>query len=147
MAIYYYAEDTDLPKIEKQETTCWIEEVVLTHQKKCGNISYIFCSDAKILEVNREFLQHDYYTDIITFDYTQGNRIGGDLFISLDTVRSNAQLFGTTFELELMRVIIHGVLHLCGINDKSDAEQAIMTREENNALTLLKKIETRRYEF
>lgn len=90
-----------------------------TYEKRVGEIAYIFCSDEKILEVNRRYLQHDYYTDIITFDYCEGNRLSGDLFISLDTVRTNAEQFaGNDYERELYRVIIHGILHLCGINDK-----------------------------
>ena len=107
------------------------------HGKRCGAIAYIFVDDEKILEVNREFLQHDYYTDIITFDYTEGNKISGDLFISLDTVRTNAEDVGATYEEELHRVIIHGILHLCGINDKGPGEREIMEAEENKALALL----------
>ena len=87
-------------------------------RKRLGEIAYIFCSDEKILEVNRQYLQHDYYTDIITFDYCEGDRLSGDLFISLDTIHTNAEQFGTSYEDELHRVIIHGILHLCGINDK-----------------------------
>ena len=97
---------------------------------------YIFCDDAEILNVNRQYLQHDYYTDIITFDYCEDDRISGDLFISLDTVRSNAELFGKTYEDELHRVIIHGILHLCGINDKGPGEREIMEAAENEALTM-----------
>ena len=104
--------------------------------KKCGDIAYIFCSDEKILEVNKAYLQHDYYTDVITFDYTEGDKIGGDIFISVDTVRSNAEQFGTDYDEELHRIIIHGVLHLCGINDKGPGEREMMTRHENEALKL-----------
>ena len=102
-----------------------------------GEVAYVFCNDEKILEVNRQYLQHDYYTDIITFDYTEGDRIGGDLFISLDTVRSNAELFGRPYEEELHRVVIHGILHLCGINDKGPGEREIMEAAENRALDML----------
>ena len=105
--------------------------------KKVGDIAYIFCDDEKILEVNRQYLQHDYYTDIITFDYTEDNVISGDLFISLDTVRSNSEEQGTTYEEELHRVIIHGILHLCGINDKGPGERELMEQAENKALSLL----------
>lgn len=105
-----------------------------SHEKKCGDISYIFCNDAKILEVNEEYLQHDYYTDIITFDYTEGNTISGDIFISLDTVASNAEKFAQTLQRELLRVVIHGILHLCGINDKGEGEREIMEQAENEAL-------------
>lgn len=104
--------------------------------EKCGDIAYIFCSDEKILEVNKAYLQHDYYTDVITFDYTEGDKISGDIFISVDTVRSNAEQFGTDYDEELHRIIIHGVLHLCGINDKGPGEREMMTRHENEALKL-----------
>lgn len=95
MAIAYYAEDIELPAIKKRVVSGWVKAVAETYGKKTGDISYIFCSDEKILEVNRQYLQHDYYTDIITFDYTEGNKISGDLFISLDTVRTNAETFHT----------------------------------------------------
>ena len=101
-------------------------------------IAYIFCSDEKILEVNRQYLQHDYYTDIITFDYCEGDRLSGDLFISLDTIRTNAEQFGASYEDELHRVIIHGILHLCGINDKGPGEREVMEAAENKALGMLR---------
>ena len=106
--------------------------------RKVGEIGYMFVNDEKILEVNREYLGHDYYTDIITFDYDEGDRINGDLVISLDTVRSNAEQFSKPYEEELHRVIIHGILHLCGINDKGPGEREIMEAAENKALTLLR---------
>ena len=132
--ITYQTEGTRMPDIKKRETTEWIKKVAATYGKKVGEIAYIFCSDEKILEVNRQYLEHDYYTDIITFDYTEGNRIGGDLFISLDTVRTNAEQFNQPYERELYRVIIHGILHLCGINDKGPGEREIMEEAENKAL-------------
>ena len=104
--------------------------------KKTREIAYIFCSDEKILEVNRQYLQHDYYTDIITFDYCEGDRLSGDLFISLDTIRTNAEQFGAAYDDELHRVIIHGILHLCGINDKGPGEREIMEEAENKALAM-----------
>ena len=117
--ISYQTDGIEMPAIKKRETTEWIKAVAATYNKRIGEIAYIFCSDEKILEVNRQYLQHDYYTDIITFDYCEGNRLSGDLFISLDTVRTNAEQFaGNDYERELYRVIIHGILHLCGINDK-----------------------------
>ena len=137
MTISFYAEDIELPAIKKEAVSNWIRKVAETYGKKTGDISYIFCSDEKILEVNRQYLQHDYYTDIITFDYCEGNRISGDLFISLDTVRTNAEQFGATYETELHRVIIHGILHLCGINDKGPGEREIMEAAENRALDML----------
>lgn len=127
----------EFPDIDRAKVENWIAEVVRRHDRILGPLSYIFCNDAKILEVNRKFLQHDYYTDIITFDYTRGRRISGDLFISLDTVRSNAELVGSSYETELHRVIIHGVLHLCGINDKGPGEREIMEANENQALEIL----------
>ena len=126
-----------MPEFDQERTKAWIVEVASRHEKKVGDLTYIFCDDEKLLEVNRQFLQHDYYTDIITFDYSNKRRISGDMFISLDTVKSNAELFGRTSEEEFMRVIIHGVLHLCGINDKGEGEREIMERHENEALALL----------
>ena len=137
MAIAYYAEDIQLPAIKKKAVSGWIKAVADTYGKKTGDISYIFCSDEKILEVNRQYLQHDYYTDIITFDYCEGDRLSGDLFISLDTVRTNAEQFGASYDNELHRVIIHGILHLCGINDKGPGEREIMEAAENKALAML----------
>lgn len=137
MAIAYYAEEVKLPAIKKKVVGDWIKKVAALYGKRAGDISYIFCSDEKILEVNKQYLQHDYYTDIITFDYSEGTKISGDLFISLDTVKSNSDMFGTNYVEELHRIIIHGVLHLCGINDKGPGEREIMTAKENEALTLL----------
>ena len=134
--ITYQTEDIQMPAIKKRETSEWIKAVAASYRKRVGEIAYIFCSDEKILEVNRQYLEHDYYTDIITFDYTEGNRISGDLFISLDTVRTNAEQFDQPYERELYRVIIHGVLHLCGINDKGPGEREIMEEAENKALAL-----------
>lgn len=137
MAISFYNEQVSMPSIKKTLMRDWIKRVVAAHGKRLGEISYIFCDDEKILEVNRQYLQHDYYTDIITFDYTVGDKISGDLFISLDTVRSNAELFKQSYDDELHRVIIHGVLHLCGINDKGPGERKIMEKNENEALEIL----------
>ena len=137
MAIAYYAEEVKLPAIKKKAVGDWIRKVASLYGKRTGDISYIFCSDEKILEVNKQYLQHDYYTDIISFDYTEGTKISGDLFISLDTVKSNSENFGTDYTEELHRIIIHGILHLCGINDKGPGEREIMTQKENEALALL----------
>ena len=136
--ITYQTEGVDMPDIQKRETTAWIKAVAASYGKKIGEIAYIFCSDEKILEVNRQYLQHDYYTDIITFDYCEGNRLSGDLFNSLDTVRTTAAQFaGGEYRRELHRVIIHGILHLCGINDKGPGEREIMEEAENKALGLI----------
>ena len=137
MAIAYYAEEVKLPAIKKKAVGDWIRKVASLYGKRTCDISYIFCSDEKILEVNKQYLQHDYYTDIISFDYTEGTKISGDLFISLDTVKSNSENFGTDYTEELHRIIIHGILHLCGINDKGPGEREIMTQKENEALALL----------
>ena len=135
--ILYENDGVKFPAIKRRETSNWIKQVAESFGKKTGDISYIFCSDEKILEVNNEYLQHDYYTDIITFDYSEEGIISGDIFISLDTVKSNSEQFGTNYDNELRRVIIHGVLHLCGVNDKTPEEQEYMTECENKALQLL----------
>ena len=134
--ISYSAENVRFPKIKRRETTAWIRRVAATYGRTIGEVGYLFCDDEKILQVNREFLQHDYYTDIITFDYNEGNQINGDLVISLDTVRTNAELFGKDYDEELHRVIIHGILHLCGLNDKGPGEREQMEAAENRALAL-----------
>lgn len=134
--ITYQTDGIKMPNIKKRETTAWIRRVAATYDKKVGDVSYIFCNDERILEVNREYLQHDYYTDIITFDYTEDNIISGDLFISLDTVKTNSEQFDTEYNEELHRTIIHGILHLCGINDKGPGEREIMEAAENQALAI-----------
>lgn len=134
--ITYNAEDVKLPTIKKRETTRWIKKVAATYGRKVGEIGYMFVNDEKILEVNNEYLSHDYYTDVITFDYCEGDILNGDIVISLDTVQTNAEKFGKTYEEELYRVIIHGILHLCGINDKGPGEREIMEENENKALAL-----------
>lgn len=138
MAVSFYTEGVEMPSVQKTEIRNWIKQVAALHGKRVGEISYIFCNDEKILEVNRQYLMHDYYTDIITFDYTEGDKLSGDLFISLDTVRTNAEQFGQPYNTELHRVIIHGVLHLCGIDDKGPGEREIMEHNENEALSLLR---------
>ena len=125
-----------MPKIKKRETTAWIKAVVASYKRRLGDIGYMFVDDEKILEVNREYLGHDYYTDVITFDYDEDDVVSGDIVISLDTVRSNAELFGKEYDDELHRVIIHGILHLCGINDKLPGEREIMEAAENAALAI-----------
>ena len=134
--ITYSTENVKFPHIKRRETTAWIRRVAATYQKKVGEIGYLFCDDEHILAVNREYLQHDYYTDIITFDYTEGKTLNGDLFISLDTVFTNADKFGRPYDEELHRVIIHGILHLCGINDKGPGEREIMEAAEDRALAM-----------
>ena len=128
--------DLDFGKLER-----WITEVAKSHGRIVGPVGYLFCDDAHILDVNREFLRHDYYTDIITFDNSRGRMISGDIVISLDTVASNAELVGAKYGDELLRVIIHGILHLCGINDKGPGEREIMDRNEDEALYLFSKLD------
>lgn len=144
MAISYFAEEIKMPAIKKRTISQWIKTVAASYGKTVGEISYIFCNDNRILDVNRQYLQHDYYTDIITFDYTENNRINGDIFISLDTVKSNAEQYGQTFENELHRIIIHGILHLCGIKDKGEKERTKMTCCENLALEQLKTVQEKK---
>ena len=134
MAIIYQSEDIKFPEIKRRETSNWIKSVATSYNKKIGEIAYIFCSDEKILETNIQYLNHNYYTDIITFDYSEADTISGDLFISLDTVRSNAEKFRTDYNEELYRVIIHGILHLCGFKDKSPKDEKVMRQKEDEAL-------------
>lgn len=134
--ITYNVEGVKMPKIKKRETTAWIKAVAKSYGRRVGEVGYMFVNDDKILEVNREYLGHDYYTDVITFDYDEDDVVSGDVVISLDTVASNAQLFNKTYEEELYRVIIHGILHLCGINDKGPGEREQMEAAENKALAL-----------
>ncbi|WP_337469100.1 rRNA maturation RNase YbeY [Hallella sp.] len=134
--ITYNADGVKMPKIRHRDTSAWIKRVAQAHGRKVGEIGYMFVSDEKILEVNRQYLGHDYYTDIITFDYDEGDVLNGDLVISLDTVRTNAEKFGKDYDEELHRVIIHGILHLCGINDKGPGEREIMEAHENEALAM-----------
>jgi len=137
--ISYQTEGVKMPSLKHRENNNWIKLVAAQYSKKVGEIAYIFCDDKKILEVNKEYLHHDYFTDIITFDYSEKNVISGDIFISVDTVRSNAEQLGLNYNDELYRVIIHGILHLCGLNDKGPGERLIMETAENEALLLRKK--------
>ena len=135
--IQWNADGVELPAIDYQCVEKWLAEVTREHSRILGPLTYIFCNDEKIIEVNRQFLNHDYYTDIITFDYTHGRRVSGDMLISLDTVVTNAELVGADYNTELHRVIVHGLLHLCGIDDKGPGEREIMEAHENRALELL----------
>ena len=134
--ITYNCENVKMPAIKRRETTAWIRRVAATYGRKVGEVGYLFCNDEHILQVNREYLGHDYYTDIITFDYDEGDTVNGDLVISLDTVRTNAEKFHKPYAEELHRVIIHGILHLCGLNDKGPGERELMEEAENRALAL-----------
>ena len=135
--VRYFFEDTSFLFKPKRFTSGWLKLVAESEIRKLGAVNIIFCSDNYILDINQRYLGHDYFTDIITFDYTNSRHIAGDMVISLDTVRSNAEGLQVPYETELMRVIIHGVLHLCGINDKGPGEREIMEKHENDALSLL----------
>lgn len=135
--VYMTQGHVEMPRLNESAVRDWIVEVAARHGQRVGCLTYVFCNDEYILATNREFLGHDYYTDIITFDYTNSRHIAGDMVISLDTVSSNAQMLGVDYRTELMRVIIHGVLHLCGINDKGPGEREIMEQHENEALAML----------
>ncbi len=137
MNITFNTDGVAMPDIEPQRIRDWVQRVAQAHGRHVGEVNYIFVSDEHILDINRQFLGHDYYTDIITFDYCEADILQGDLFISLDTVRTNAEGLGVTYEQELHRVVIHGILHLCGINDKGPGEREVMEAEENTALALL----------
>ena len=139
--IEFYSEEIDFPAIDVERVSRWIAEVVKQHDLELGEITYNFTNDDRILEYNKQYLQHDFYTDIITFDYDHDGVVSGDIVISLDTVASNAEQYGTDPDEELLRVIIHGVLHLCGIDDKGPGEREIMEAEENKALALYATVE------
>ena len=126
-----------MPALDERKIGRWIRAVAADYGFAIGQINYIFCSDERELEVNREFLGHDYYTDIITFDYSTASTLNGDIFISLDTVRSNAEMVGVSFEDELNRILIHGILHLTGQGDKTPETKAQMTAKEDKALAKL----------
>ncbi|MDE5870662.1 MAG: rRNA maturation RNase YbeY [Muribaculaceae bacterium] len=134
--IEFEAQGVEMPEMDLRKISRWIEKVAAAHSRRVGNLNYLFVDDEEILVANRQFVGHDYYTDIITFDYSRGDRISGDIMISLDTVASNAEKFGVPYFRELLRVIIHGVLHLVGINDKGPGEREIMEAAENAALAL-----------
>ena len=135
--ISFLTDNIKMPKLDRKAVRTWITAVVAGYDnRKVGRLNYIFCNDDRILDVNRQFLGHDYYTDIITFDYSEPGVVSGDMYISLETVKTNSSKFGTSYDEELMRVMIHGVLHLCGIDDKGPGERAVMEAAENRALEM-----------
>ena len=140
MIEFQFDDGISLPGLDQGRVFRWLHAVAGSHGHVVGDICYRFCDDAQILETNRQFLGHDYFTDIITFDYTEGRKISGDVLISVDTVRSNAEEMGISFDNELLRVIVHGVLHLCGINDKGPGEREQMEAAESAALALYSEI-------
>ena len=135
MILYYY-EDIDFVFRNKTLNNRWLKLVAESEIRRIGDISIIFCSDNYILDVNQKYLQHDYFTDIITFDYCEGDRLSGDLFISIDSVRENALEYGTDFSDELNRVMVHGILHLIGYDDYTEEDIAMMRKKENYYLSL-----------
>ena len=136
MSIYFSAENKNFELENEPKVKKWITAVVNAQSMRVGNISYLFCDDAYLINVNRTYLDHDTYTDIITFDYVEGSVVSGDILISVERVRENASLFNSSFERELLRVIIHGVLHLLGQADKSDEDAAMMRKKEEVALDM-----------
>ncbi|RUT78831.1 rRNA maturation RNase YbeY [Ancylomarina longa] len=138
--ITYNSCDIEIPAIDQERLNDWINRVVINNNCEIGELNYYFCSDDHLLQMNREHLNHDYFTDIITFDYTVSDLISGDMFISVDTVKDNAQEYKCEFSQELRRVLIHGVLHLIGFDDKTDKDQEIMTQKEDESLALFSKI-------
>jgi len=139
VSINFYKEDFSGRIIDQKKRKNWINFAIEKEKFKCGDLSFIFCFDEYLLKINKEYLNHDYYTDIITFNYVEGNIISGDIFISIDRVRDNAQQYGVSFENELSRVIIHGVLHLIGFDDKDESSQSIMRMKEDEYLLELSK--------
>ncbi len=136
MSIRFSAQSVNFDLREASKVKKWLTKVVIRRGKSVGNINYLFCDDEYLLEVNRQYLNHDTYTDIITFDYVAGGLISGDILISIERVKDNAGKFGVTFECELHRVIVHGVLHLLGQGDKTDEEAKEMRCQEEEALML-----------
>ena len=132
--ITFATQSVAMPDLSRFDYKDWIMRTAMSHGCKTGNINYLFCNDETIIDYNRRFLGHDYYTDVITFDDSANGTINGDILISLDTVRTNAEKFSASYKDELDRVIIHGILHLCGINDKGPGEREIMEAAENAAL-------------
>ncbi|MBR6346833.1 MAG: rRNA maturation RNase YbeY [Bacteroidales bacterium] len=134
--VSYYREDTNFVFKDRRLNNRWLKLVAESEIRRLGDISIIFCSDRKILEINLEYLQHDYYTDIITFDYCEGETLSGDLFISVDSVKENASYYGVKFSDELNRVIVHGILHLIGYDDHTEKQKKQMREKENYYLSL-----------
>ncbi len=129
-----YIEINEIPDVNPEFLFSWYTDVVSGYKKQVGDVTVIFCDDEYLLKMNREHLEHDYYTDIITFDYTEDRIVSGDLFISLDRVRENAETEGVSFQDEVHRVCVHGILHLCGLKDKSPEDELAMRTAENSAL-------------
>jgi rRNA maturation RNase YbeY len=141
MPIHYFEEQTQKPQLKYRIISKWLKKIIVDRKKETGDLSYIFCNNAFLLNINKKFLKHDYFTDIITFDYVDANVIKGDIFISCEMVVENAKKFGVTLKEEYLRVLAHGLLHLLGYKDGSDEERLVMRREEEECISLYKKIE------
>ena len=137
MPVYFHTEDISFVFKNKRKVSSWHNSVVTSFDKKVGTLNYIFCSDQYLYSINKTYLNHDNFTDIITFNYCDGNKISGDLFISIDRVQEYSTLNNIEFNIEIHRVIVHGVLHLCGFNDKTEEEKENMRKQENISLQLL----------
>ncbi len=142
MPIHFFTEDVKEVRIPKRKVRTWVNQTITSYDKKLGDINYIFCSDEYLRQINIEYLDHDYYTDIITFNYNENEIVSGDIYISLERVRNNAEKFEVSFHNELQRVVIHGVLHLVGFDDKSDEEKLQMRAAEDECIALYNKIWT-----
>lgn len=129
--INYFFEDTNFKFNKRRATSKWLKSAIALENKKLGDISIIYCSDDYLLEINKQYLSHDYYTDVITFNYCEGDLISGDIFISVDTIKANAEEYGASFDNELCRVMVHGILHLIGYNDDCESNQLIMRQKED----------------
>ena len=138
MSVKFFTEGVSSPKIKRRIISAWIKEVVSLENKILGNINYVFCSDTYLLEVNRKYLNHDYFTDIITFDYVDNKSISGDIFISIDRVAENSNKYNVSVSDELKRVLVHGVLHLLGFKDKTARQKNEMAKKEDEYLSLFK---------
>lgn len=136
MAILFQNQNTEFKLFHKQSIKLWIKRVIESEKKKLGHLNFVFTNDETILKTNIQFLNHNTYTDIITFDYCENNLISGDIIISTERVQENAKKFNADFDTELKRVVIHGVLHLCGYKDKTAKDSEFMRRKENQALAL-----------
>ena len=141
MSISYMAEEIKRPKLQFRIISIWLKQVVVKFGYITGDLTYIFCSDEYLKKINFQYLKHDYYTDIVTFDYSEGTRISGDMFISIDRVNENSQLFNCEPEVEFLRVIVHGLLHLLGFKDSNDIEKETMRKLENDCLFMFKEIQ------
>lgn len=137
MSINFYYEDVTVLRLAKRNLRTWINLAVREESKRTGEINFIFCSDEYLLQVNQQYLEHDYYTDIITFDYVEGDIVSGDIFISTDRIKENAVIFKVSFADELNRIMIHGILHLLGYQDKEAEQKRLMTEKEDHYLSKL----------